>query len=79
MSHRTWVVVIESDHGRKSRTVGPYHNQDKANSDAVDFAATKGRKAWVEPVHTPDQFRKNPELPVSIGALDAITVYTKEN
>jgi hypothetical protein len=27
MSQRTFVVVVESDHGRKSRTVGPYHNQ----------------------------------------------------
>jgi hypothetical protein len=67
MSQRTFVVVVESDHGRKSRTVGPYHNERTANTDASDFNKVKGRKAWVEPVHTPAQFRANPELPVSIG------------
>lgn len=67
MSRRTFVVVVESDHGRKSRTVGPYHDQDKANTDADAFNAVKGRRAWVEPVHTPEQFRANPELHVSIG------------
>lgn len=62
----TYVVVVESDHGRKSRTIGPYHSADKAQADVHEFT-TKGRKAWAEPVHTPAAFRANPELPVSIG------------
>lgn len=67
MSHqRTYVVVVESDGGRKSRTVGPYHNDRKAETDAQAWSAIKGRRAWVEPVAAPEEFRANPELPVSI-------------
>jgi hypothetical protein len=46
--------------------VGPYHSEEKAQADARDFE-TKGRRAWVEPVHTREAFLANPELPVSIG------------
>ena len=61
-----YVVVVESDHGRKSRTVGPYHSHERAERDAAEFDAIKGCRAWSEPVHTPEQFRANPQLPVSI-------------
>jgi hypothetical protein len=63
----TYVVVVESDQGRKSRTIGPYYTAKSADQDAEEFGKLKGRKAWSEPVFNPKQFRADPELPVSIG------------
>lgn len=66
MSRHSYVVVVESDGGRKSRTVGPYRSNDRATTDARDWDGKDGRRAWVEPVYSPEEFRRDPKLPVDI-------------
>ncbi len=50
-----FVVVVEKD--KRSATVGPYANRQKAEADASAWNNNDGRSAWVEPVITPEAYR----------------------
>lgn len=51
---KTWIVVVEQ--GKRSSSVGPYHNRTKAQTDADTWDGADGARSWVEPVVRPEDF-----------------------